>query len=262
LHAQAAAPLRLTPTKLLATSVSTSSPSTWPRSKALRRTRAILQTTFLFPGLGTFCKLKVGGQERFQELQGGAIFIANHSSALDGAVMVEALPARYRNRSVVVAAADSIFKRKWEAALAQMTVNAFPIPRGGGARPYLETLKDLLRRKWSVVIFPEGRLSVTGAIGTFRKGAAVLAIDAGAPIVPAYIEGMYEVLPRFRRRPRRGPVVVTFGAPVFARAGEDYDALAARAETEVRALAGPKGQEHDTPPSADSSSAEGPNYWY
>jgi 1-acyl-sn-glycerol-3-phosphate acyltransferase len=238
------------------------SPKSWPRSKAARRMRIVLQTTFLFPSLGTFCHLTVRQQEKIEPLRGGAIFIANHSSALDGAVMVQALPPRYRNRSVVVAAADSIFKRKWEAALAEVSVNAFPIPRGGGARPYLETLKGLLRDRWSVVIFPEGRLSVTGAIGDFRKGAAVLAIDAGAPIVPAYIEGMYKVLPRFRRRPQPGSVIVTFGDPLLPAAGEDYDALTVRAESTVRALAKDKGLEHDTPASPGSASAEGPNYWY
>src|SRR5260370_25304257 len=158
------------------------SPSTWPRNKAIRSTRAVHQAALVFPGLSTFCHLTTRNQDSFAELQGGAIVIANHTSALDGVVIVEALPKRYRNRSVVVAAADSIFKRKWEAALAQVAVNAFPIPRGGGARPYLETLKGMLRQRWSVVIFPEGRLSVTGAIGTFRKGAAVVAIEAGAPI--------------------------------------------------------------------------------
>src|SRR5437879_10533105 len=188
----------------------------WARTKTLRRTRAVLQNTLLFPGLSSFCRLTVRNREAFGMLQGGAVFVANHCSALDGVVMVEALPKRYRNRSVVVAAADSIFKRKWEAALAQVAVNAFPIPRGGGARPYLETLKELLRQRWSVVIFPEGRLSLSGAIGTFRKGASVLAIDAGAPILPAYIDGMYEVLPRFRRRPRPGAGVVSFGHPLQA----------------------------------------------
>jgi len=221
----------------------------------------MLQSSLLFPGLSTFCRLTVDGRDHIKELKSGAIFIANHSSALDGAVMVEALPSRYRHRSVVVAAADSIFKRKWEAALAQMTVNAFPIPRGGGARPYLETLKDLLRKHWSVVIFPEGRLSSTGAIGAFRKGAAVLAIDAGAPILPAYIDGMFEVLPRFRRRPRRGDVHVTFGPALHPAEGEDYEALTARAEVAVRELGGEKGRAHDLPP-ADGVSAEGPNYWY
>jgi 1-acyl-sn-glycerol-3-phosphate acyltransferase len=247
---------------LSAVSATTAGLNAWTRTKPLRRTRAVLQNTLLFPGLNTFAKLDVTHRERFMQLQGGAIFIANHCSALDGAVMVEALPRRYRNRSVVVAAKDSIFKRKWEAAIAEVSVNAFPIPRGGGARPYLDTLKDLLRQKWSVIIFPEGRLSVTGAIGSFRKGAAVLAIDAGAPVVPAFIDGMYQVLPRFRRRPKAGHVTIDFGEPLVAQPGEDYDALTARAEAAVRALAGDKGIAVDTPVAAGAGSAEGPNYWY
>ena len=243
-------------------SATTAGLNDWTRKKSWRRTRAALQNTLLFPGLNSFCKLTVSHRERFIALPGGAIFVANHCSALDGAVMVEALPPRFRNRSLVVAAADSIFKRKWEAAIAQVSVNAFPIPRGGGARPYLDTLKELLRQRWSVVIFPEGRLSVTGSIGSFRKGAAVLAIDSGAPIVPAYIDGMYDVLPRFRRRPKAGPVLVEFGEPVVPRPNEDYDALTARCEATVRALAGPKGLAEDIPVPAGAGSAEGPNYWY
>jgi 1-acyl-sn-glycerol-3-phosphate acyltransferase len=162
----------------------------WARTRGMRRTRAAIQSGLLFPALSTFCSLTVRDRDLLSSLTGPAVFVANHVSALDAVVMAEALPPRYRNRSVVVAAADSIFKRRWEARLAQVTVDAFPIPRGGGARPHLEYLKDLLRKNWSVIIFPEGRLTVTGAIGVFRKGAAILAMDSGAPIVPAYIDGM------------------------------------------------------------------------
>jgi 1-acyl-sn-glycerol-3-phosphate acyltransferase len=231
----------------------------WARTKGMRRVRAALQSSLLFPTLSSFCRLTVRGRELLESLDGPAVFVANHVSALDAVVMAEALPPRYRHRSVVVAAADSIFKRKWEARLAQVTVDAFPIPRGGGARPHLEYLKDLLRKRWSVIIFPEGRLTATGAIGQFRKGAAVLAMDAGAPIVPTYVDGMYEVMPRFRRVPRPGAVTVTFARPMLPGPDDDYDAFIERVEAEVRGLAGPKGIAVE-PPGATRS--EGPNYWY
>jgi 1-acyl-sn-glycerol-3-phosphate acyltransferase len=231
----------------------------WARTRGMRRMRAALQSSLLFPALKSFCSLDVRDREQLQSLTGPAVFVANHVSALDAVVMAEALPPRYRHRSVVVAAADSIFKRKWEARLAQVTVDAFPIPRGGGARPHLEYLKDLLRRNWSVIIFPEGRLTVTGAIGTFRKGAAILAMDAGVPVVPAYVDGMYEVMPRFRRVPRPGHVSVTFSAPVAAEPDDDYDSYTARIEAIVRRLAGPKGEAVEPP---GSSRSEGPTYWY
>ena len=231
----------------------------WARTRGMRRTRAVLQSGLLFPALSSFCQLTVRDREKLSALSGPAVFVANHVSALDAVVMAEALPPRYRHRSVVVAAADSIFKRKWEARLAQVTVDAFPIPRGGGARPHLEYLKQLLQDNWSVIIFPEGRLTVTGAIGQFRKGAAVLAIDAGVPIVPAYVDGMYEVLPRFRRFPRPGRVSVTFSEPMPPQPAEDYDAFIARVEAEVRRLAGAKGVAVEPP---GGSKSEGPTYWY
>ena len=225
----------------------------------MRRMRAALQSSLLFPALSSFCRLSVFERERLRSLNGPAIFVSNHVSALDAVVMAQALPPRYRNRSVVVAAADSIFKRKWEARLAQVTVDAFPIPRGGGARAHLEYLKQLLRTNWSVIIFPEGRLTATGAIAPFRKGAAILALDAGVPIVPAYVDGMYEVMPRFRRIPRPGRVTVTFGAPLVPEAGDDYDGFIGRVEGTVRALAGPKGIAVEP---VGKSRSEGPNYWY
>jgi len=231
----------------------------WTRTRGMRRMRAALQSGFLFPALSSFCRLTVHERDRIDGLRGAAVFVANHVSALDAVVMAEALPSRYRHRSVVVAAADSIFKRKWEARIAQVTVDAFPIPRTGGARPHLEYLKDLLRKNWSVIIFPEGRLTATGAIGPFRKGAAILAMDAGVPIVPAYVDGMYEVMPRYRRVPRPGKVSVTFGHPVHPDHGDDYDSMIARVERVVRHLAGPKGEAVDPP---SGSRSEGPTYWY
>ena len=232
----------------------------WARSRRMRRMRAALQSSLLFPALSSFCRLDIRDRDQLRVLNGPAVFVANHVSALDAVVMAEALPPRYRNRSVVVAAADSIFKRKWEARLAQVTVDAFPIPRGGGARAHLDYLKELLHNNWSVIIFPEGRLTATGAIGTFRKGAAILAMDTGVPIVPAYVDGMFEVMPRFRRVPRPGRVMVTFAGPIPAEPDDDYDTYIARVEATVRRLAGPKGIEVE-PPSAGSRS-EGPNYWY
>jgi long-chain acyl-CoA synthetase len=233
--------------------------ATWARTKGMRRMRAALQSSLMFPALSTFCRLTVLDREQLHALDGPAVFVANHVSALDAVVMAEALPPRYRHRSVVVAAADSIFKRKWEARLAQVTVDAFAIPRGGGARPHLEYLKQLLGQKWSVIIFPEGRLTATGAIGQFRKGAAILAMDVGVPVVPAYVDGMYEVLPRFRRVPRPGRVVVTFASPIHAEPDDDYDTFIARVESAVRTLAGPKGAAVEP---AGASRSEGPNYWY
>ena len=93
------------------------------------------------------------------------------------------------------------------------------------------------------------------------KVAAILAIDAGVPIVPAYVEGLYEVFPRFRRIPRRHPGSIKFGNPLYPEKDEDYDRFIARVEQAVRTLAGPKGLLRDEP-APGGSHAEGSNYWY
>src|SRR5260370_27546427 len=152
----------------------------WTQSGSIRGARAVLQSFLIFPLMGAFSPLTVIDQYRVKSLKGGAVFVSNHSSALDAVVMLQALPNRFRFRAFVVAAADSIFKRNWEAALTQLLLNTFPIPPAGGARPALDRLKEHLAHRWSVVIFPEGTLSRTGNIGTFKSGAAILAIDAGA----------------------------------------------------------------------------------
>jgi 1-acyl-sn-glycerol-3-phosphate acyltransferase len=233
----------------------------WPRARGIRRLRAVLQTFLIFPLMGVFSPLTVIDRYRVKVIKGGAIFVSNHSSALDAVVMLQAVPSRFRYRAFVVAAADSIFKRKWEAMLTELLINTFPIPRSGGARPALDRLKEHLGHHWSVVIFPEGTLSRTGNIGTFKKGAAILAIDAGVPIVPAYVDGLYEVFPRFRRIPRRHPASIKFGDPLYPESGEDYDRFIARVEQTVRTLAGPKGLLRDDP-GPSGTHAEGSNYWY
>jgi 1-acyl-sn-glycerol-3-phosphate acyltransferase len=235
---------------------------TWTQWGSIRGIRAVMQTFLIFPLMGAFSPLTVIDRYRVKSVKGGAVFVSNHSSALDAVVMLQALPNRFRFRAFVVAAADSIFKRKWEAMLTQLLINTFPIPRAGGARPALDRLKQHLAHRWSVVIFPEGTLSRTGNIGTFKKGAAILAIDAGVPIVPAYIDGLYEVFPRFRRIPRRHAASIKFGDALYPEPGEDYDAFIARVEQAVRTLAGPKGLLRDEPAPTGSASAEGSNYWY
>jgi len=233
----------------------------WIRSAPVNQLRALLQGILVFPYLRLFCRLTIRGPEYMARLSGPAVFVANHATSLDGLVLLRALPRRYRRRCVVVAAADAIFSKPLLGLLARLVASAVPISREGGARPTLEMLKRILASGWSIVIFPEGRMSKTGAIGVFRKGAAILAADAGVPIVPAHMGGLSQILPRGHKVPRPGRSTVTFGEPMQPAAGEDYEAFIARVEARVRDLAGPAGAAHDTPIPAGQSLAEGSSYW-
>lgn len=53
-----------------------------------------------------------------------------------------------------------------------------------------------------MLVHPEGTRSKTGEMGKFKSGAAVLAIEANVPIVPAHIKGGHEIFPPDRKLPR------------------------------------------------------------
>ena len=74
----------------------------------------------------------------------------------------------------------------------------------------------------SVVVCPEGTRGDSYALRPFKKGPFVLAIAAGAPVVPVVVYGAREVMPRGTWRVRSGVVHVHFLPPI-ATTGYDYE---------------------------------------
>ena len=65
-----------------------------------------------------------------------------------------------------------------------------------------------------VGIFPEGSISREGVFRDAMPGTLLLAQKTGAPILPAYIGGTYDALPRHARFFRKAAISVSFGEPV------------------------------------------------
>jgi 1-acyl-sn-glycerol-3-phosphate acyltransferase len=89
-------------------------------------------------------------------------------------------------------------------------------------------------RRESLIIFPEGRRSPTGALLPFKKGAFVLAIGAGLPVVPVVCRGTRRLMPRGSRLtvvPGEVEIVLEAPIPTAGLTYDDREALAA----EVRA---------------------------
>jgi 1-acyl-sn-glycerol-3-phosphate acyltransferase len=91
----------------------------------------------------------------------------------------------------------------------------------------------------SVVIFPEGTRSKDGVLKRFKKGGFVLAIKSRAQIVPVWIEGSFEALPKDHWHVNPGEVVVAVGAPIDPSrfALTDKDALMDEVRGALEALA-------------------------
>jgi 1-acyl-sn-glycerol-3-phosphate acyltransferase len=98
-----------------------------------------------------------------------------------------------------------------------------------------------LKRGRSLLIFPEGTRSIDGHVAEFKKGAAILAVELGVPIVPIGIRGSFEAWPRGGRF-RLHPIEFHFGDPIdpkgFGASADPYSALTERLREDVKALAG------------------------
>jgi long-chain acyl-CoA synthetase len=114
--------------------------------------------------------------------------------------------------------------------------NTFPLPqREAGARQTLRYIGEIAGDGYSILIFPEGRRTQTGAIDRFRPGVGMIAARLDLLVVPVRLEGLEGVLHQHARWPTRGPVRVAFGAALRL-TGDDYEALARRVEDAVKGL--------------------------
>ncbi len=209
----------------------------WARRMPARYGRFLLTEGVLRPVVAGLAQPERRGLDRLADLDGPAIFAANHHSHLDAGLLITSLPEPHRHQVFAGAAADYFFDSRLKATASALVLNAIPIERTKVTRRSAEQAAELIDRGWSMVIFPEGGRSPDGWGQPFRGGAAYLAIRCGVPIVPVHLAGTGRILPKGKNRPRPGRTVVTFGRPIHAAEGERSQALADRLELAVAALA-------------------------
>ena len=121
----------------------------------------------------------------FQNLKGlgdRAVYIVNHVSFLDAALLAAFLPG------VPLFAIDTHMARRWWVRPFLRLVRAFPLdPTNPMA---IKLLVREVQGGEHCVIFPEGRLTATGALMKVYDGPAMLADKAGATVVPIRIDGL------------------------------------------------------------------------
>jgi len=138
------------------------------------------------------------------------IVAANHSSHLDMGVIKIALGDAGKDLTSL-AAADYFFRNKYRRAFFKHFTNLVPMERSGSIRKSMDTAEQVLRGGRSMVVFPEGTRSLTGEMVDFLPSLGYLALRARIGILPAYITGAYESLPKGAAVPRARDLGVTFG---------------------------------------------------
>ncbi|MCZ7531023.1 MAG: 1-acyl-sn-glycerol-3-phosphate acyltransferase [Acidimicrobiia bacterium] len=93
-------------------------------------------------------------------------------------------------------------------------MGSFPVERGATDRSAIEAGAQVLAEGEVLVIYPEGTRSNGAHITDLHRGAAYLAIKAGAPVVPVGIGGTESILPSGSRIPKLHEVAIVVGDPI------------------------------------------------
>jgi long-chain acyl-CoA synthetase len=123
------------------------------------------------------------------------IVAANHSSHLDMGLTRMAL-AESGNDMVVLAAADYFFDTKYKRAVMENFTNLVPMERTGSLRQSLRHASSFLSRGYNALIFPEGTRSLTGEMAEFKPVIGYLALHTGVGILPVYLQGTHDAMPK------------------------------------------------------------------
>ncbi len=147
------------------------------------------------------------------------VLVANHSSYLDGIMMVAALSRQFgfvAKRELK----DQMIPRLYLQHIGTEFVERYSVEQ---SMADVKCLLHILRSGQSLVFFPEGTFHRMSGLQPFRMGAFVLAAQAGVPVVPITIHGTRSILRSGQWLPRRGAISITIGAPI-APQGDDWSA--------------------------------------
>ncbi len=189
----------------------------WPRTAWAKFLRILLQEPFLlFSKL--FMRVQVYGLSNLHNVRGPVIFMPTHLSNWDPVIVARALPRSWRYQLSFAGAQDVIYDTYWYAAwLADLVFNCFSLPRqeNQAIRSGLENTGQMLDQGYSVVVFPEGKISLDGNLSQLKEGTGVFATQMGATIIPIRIYGAQQIFPYDTFIPRsRGTVKVFIGTPL------------------------------------------------
>jgi 1-acyl-sn-glycerol-3-phosphate acyltransferase len=153
-------------------------------------------------------RLEVRGREK---IRGGraVVYMPNHQSNADPPAVFVLLPP-------VLVLAKKEFFRIPILGRAMKLRGFIPVDRSKRERAIeaVEQAANSLRAGNSFLVFPEGTRSPDGRLQLFKKGVFVMAIEAGAPIVPVSVSGSSKIMRKGEFAIHPGAMRITFHDPV------------------------------------------------
>jgi long-chain acyl-CoA synthetase len=213
--------------------------------------RLVVLYLLILPLARLMSRVGVSGDEHLRNVRGPVLFVANHITAIDPALILSALPARFRNRLAVAMIGEML--REWRSPPASVhwvsrarfrlqyflvvaLFNVFPLPQQSGFRRSFSFVGESIDRGFNVLVFPEGQRTATGVMNPFMAGTGLLIDKLGVPVVPMRIDGLFPLKQRRQYFARPGQVSVRIGEPFLVDKDDDPVRIARELEKRVREL--------------------------
>ncbi len=202
----------------------------WSRKFPLTWLRALLFYTIILPITRVMSRMRVEGREHLDRLPGPVLFVANHVTLADPALILTALTPRLRHRLAIAMEGERL--RDWlhplgtswfmrlrllaQYVLVTTFFHVFLLPKQSGFRRSFAYAGECVDRGESVLVFPEGERAPRGQMqmSPFRAGIGLLAKELNVTVVPVKLHGLYELKQRQQYFASPGMVSVVFGEPV------------------------------------------------
>src|SRR5215213_8784785 len=179
------------------------------REKGVSRPLYAVVRGIVTPLFRGYFRMHVSGADHVPA-EGAAIVAPNHKSFWDSFFI-----GVCTRRHLRFMAKTELIEARYGRLLVRL--GAFPVRRGSSDEDALETARTVLRQGGLLALFPEGtRIRDPDELGHPKRGAGRLALEEGAPIVPAAITGTERLF--LGPLPKPGRVQVAFGEPIPAAA--------------------------------------------
>ena len=221
----------------------------WPHRWPINWLRIAALYLIIFPYVRIMGRPTIKGFENLKNQRGPLLFVSNHLTKVDHALILWATPHRFRRKMSI--AMDGELLREWIAPapgtgwftrlrfrmqyiLVAFFFNVFAMPQHSGFRRSFAFAGEMMDRGYSVMVFPEGRRSPDGTLKPFRSGIGILAQQLNVPVVPIRLDGLYELAQRRKHIAKRGEIRINISELVTYSAADSPEQITTDLEARVR----------------------------
>ncbi len=223
----------------------------WQQKWPLRWLRIALLHGIVFTAIRILGWPRTRGQEHLRKIRGPVVFVCNHVTMLDHALILFALLTRFNTHMVI--AQDGEIVRDWryppksanlfrrllnllEYFSVVLFFNVFSMPQKSGFRHSFTFAGEMMDRGYNLMVFPEGERTKHGGMNPFRGGAGLLIKQLRAPVVPIRIDGLWQLKQAKRHFAWPGQISVTIGEPICYSKRDMPEEIARDLELRVKQL--------------------------